>query len=761
MTRFLKSLLCVGLLMAGGRAASGFVLLGPTNEVWQVPTIGFDLPGDVGAPKNISQEYRRNVPVLFYTFDTAFEGYFGADGIAAVEKAFAMMNSLPEVSSITNLMDYPLDTRAMNLQANYLGLMDMKSRTLSVLVEQLGLGQPERFTWCLHNRFIGPGGCPDDMDYIVVQRNFAIEPSSLDTLQYSPYVNNSMLTYWIDEDCNVAPFGLDPAADAEELNVDEINAPLTAVASARVNLFDLGSLYTGLTRDDMAGLRYLMRFPNINRESLGTNSMVLSTNLSRNALSILVTSNLQDLATIALTNDTPGLQAAFPNLMILNTTPYLAQVVTTNYSAYFTNFPWTPAGTPATLAYATNYDTNVVFNYRHTLGNVVSNTFIFPNGYRFTNQSIFAISPLVTSNLVTVIETNVTLSSSPWSPPGAGVLTTNVTATPMWTNMVVGDFFLPPTNLCGAFLLSNVLTKVTAVTNTPLAATNFVSTNGQFYSRSYVTYFTNHIFAYFPVDCLTNLTGDYHGIERVRFVRRDGYDQVLGRYLEPFITNYTVVARNITNHVNITQTVARVVYQPDFLFTAQDFVPGPAADQNTPYPRMTRGITYGPDNAAGNPGPGTIESPTFITFDSGGPVYLNFATNGYFLSQGYASELSSLRTAIWASYDETTNAPIVFPNGTSLQELENRMVIRVLPETLPDGKFNTPYSAQLTAEGGTPPYQWRLADGSPGLPSDLLLSVGGLISGRPLEPGIYDFTIRMTDGAGLYLDQAFTLTINP
>lgn len=761
MTRFLKTLLCAGLLMAGVRGALGFALHGPVNEAWQVPTIGYNLPWyvDIGAPKNFADEYRRNVPIMFYTFDPEFEDYFGVHGMEAVDRAFAILNSLADVSSYSNdLSEFPLSTKATNFRASLLGLMDMKSMTLSLMMEQLGLAEPDRYTWNIRNRFVGPGGCPNDVDYLIVMRNYAIQPTALDTLMYSPYVNGAMLTYFIDEDCNVAPNDLDPAAEAWEVVTDPINDRYTAVASFQVNTIDLGALYTGLTRDDVAGLRYLMRFGNVNLESLGTNSLMLRTNATSQALNFLVTSNLADLAAIALTNDTPGLQAAFPGLTILSTTPYLAQVVTTNYFAYFTNFPWTPAGTPATLAYVTNYDTNIVFNYQHTLGNVVSNTFVFPNGYRFTNQSIFSSSLPVTSNLVTVIETNVTLTSSPWSPPGAGALTTNVTVTSMWTNMVVGDYFLPPTNLCGALLLSNVLTKVTAVTNTPLAATNFVSTNGQFYSISYVTYFTNHVFAYFPVECVTNAVGRFHGVERIRFVRRDGYDPLTGQYIEPLQTNYSIVVFNPTNNQNVTQTVSRVVTQPDILFSAQDFAPGPAVGPRLLYAQVTRNINFNQALTGGTPGPGTIEAPTLITFDKTGPVFRNTAGGSPLF---FLDESTQVGWPLWASYDETTNAPIVFPNGASIEELENRLVIQIQPSTLADGQVNVAYSAQLAVLGGTPPYLWTLSPTSAGLPYNLSLSPDGLLSGRPMEAGVYDFSIRVTDAGGRYVEQVYSLKINP
>ena len=88
-------------------------------------------------------------------------------------------------------------------------------------MEQLGLAEPERYTWTLHDRF-DPPGCPLTTEYIVVMRNFDVIDSPLNQVQYSPYVNNVLYTYSIAEDCNrhppewtaiTIPFAVDPNAE--------------------------------------------------------------------------------------------------------------------------------------------------------------------------------------------------------------------------------------------------------------------------------------------------------------------------------------------------------------------------------------------------------------------------------------------------------------------------------------------------------------------------------------------------------------------
>src|ERR1039458_6689248 len=85
--------------------------------------------------------------------------------------------------------------------------LDLKSTTLHLLVEQLGLTEPERYTWTLHDRYTAPGPlpCPLLEYYLVVQRNFDPVPSPLNQVQYSPYVNNVLYTYFIEDDCDHHP----------------------------------------------------------------------------------------------------------------------------------------------------------------------------------------------------------------------------------------------------------------------------------------------------------------------------------------------------------------------------------------------------------------------------------------------------------------------------------------------------------------------------------------------------------------------------
>lgn len=85
-------------------------------------------------------------------------------------------------------------------------------------------------------------------------------------------------------------------------------------------------------------------------------------------------------------------------------------------------------------------------------------------------------------------------------------------------------------------------------------------------------------------------------------------------------------------------------------------------------------------------------------------------------------------------------------------------VITLNPATLPPGAVAAPYSQPVTASGGTAPYTYAVASGA--LPAGLSLNSGtGIISGVPLQPGLFSFTIRATDAAGCVGARPYTLTI--
>jgi hypothetical protein len=325
----------------------------------------------------------------------------------------------------------------------------------------------------------------------------------------------------------------------------------------------------------------------------------------------------------------------------------------------------------------------------------------------------------------------------------------------MLTNLVSGDFYID-TNGCGIQILSNVLTKAFGITNT-LIVTNTPTNaaSGTFLlSRTYINWFTNHYLASFPVLCVTNEPSLRRGIEKITFVKT-AYDSLLGRFYAPQTNFFTMTA--VTNSTNWVQTYQRVANVPDFLFSARDLMPGPAqpVDQGS---EVTRGISFNSANAlAGLAGPGTIDPPTLITFNNSGPIYYNVATNHLYA----LDELGRFQYPMWGSFDDSTNAPVVYPNGTSIASLESQMLMQVTSLTLPPAHVGVAYNAQLTGTGGVLPYTWALAPNSTALPSGLVLTLDGRLSGTPTASGISSFFVQMTGADAGFTVWQITVTVLP
>ena len=85
------------------------------------------------------------------------------------------------------------------------------------------------------------------------------------------------------------------------------------------------------------------------------------------------------------------------------------------------------------------------------------------------------------------------------------------------------------------------------------------------------------------------------------------------------------------------------------------------------------------------------------------------------------------------------------------------------PQMLPSGAVGQPYSATLSASGGTPPYTWVVVSGT--LPAGLVLNSNGTIGSTPTTAGTTSFTAKVTDsGAGSLAQtatQAYSITVNP
>jgi hypothetical protein len=706
MFRAIKSFLLVPVLMlSGGYSVFGFALAGPigfglpaAGDTWQTTDLGYGLATpnyniDLVAPKNLGEQYRWDTKNIYYSFDPSFSQYYGTNGMAAVDAAFAILNSLSNVDSYTTaLSEWPLKSSRFNFTAANAGLLDVKSYVLIEMMEQLGLAEPDRWTFCLHDRDLPAGNVCPNYDYNVIQRNF--DPV---TQNYSTYVNGVLYTFIIIESCpNPPAFANLTGATTENVPVDpeQVAEGLSAVAAGQFggipNAGDpsatlTGKFYTGLTRDDVGGFRYLYSTNTIVDEQVSGGALQLP-----GASTIVLTSNLAQLQSDSLTNGQTALQALYPTLQITGQTTGSGTVFVTNF-ILVTNPPpaGSVAGTPPTIILEPQVSSQTVQTFAYTFGNVITN-FTYTNG---------------------------------------GVLVTN---TP-------NEYLLVPSNQCGFSILSNALTLTLTTTNTNTLA---------------VTTFTSHALVVNIFSCFTNAISVLEGTEKLNFFRID-YDSLVSSTFAPFTNTWTLTA--VSNNRPFAQTYNRVVTRPDILFTAQDIQTGPTGLTGVFISRRSRpnfvvSVIQTNNSQLGGPGTISYNFPSLIngtnltiTLDKTGPIF-SVSAPAFQIPIGPGN--TNLPDFQWASFDGSTNAPVVYPVNTDYQNLVNNIFLQITtPGSLPTGIVNQSYSTLLTASGATPPpYFYTNISGS--LPSGLnFVTAGGntTIAGTPMATGIFDFVLSVTD----------------
>lgn len=260
MLRFLKAVGWLVVILALVAPARAFTTWGPA-EAWQTTDLDyltryFYGTTELGGPKNFGEGSRINVPIITYAYDFTFLSYFGVDGVKAVDKAMNLLNGLPSASSANLSKFVTQGVMQANYSAQAMSLLDLKSEVMNVMLEHMGL-LGETHVYDLRTRQALPGTC--QFDYYVINRNY-------DPVTYDPsdYVNGTLYSYVIEDGC---PIGTQ-VGDAIEVLPDATKPPYVYTAVATQEGLQIGGYYTGLSRDDMGGLRYLYRRDNFNYESL-------------------------------------------------------------------------------------------------------------------------------------------------------------------------------------------------------------------------------------------------------------------------------------------------------------------------------------------------------------------------------------------------------------------------------------------------------------------------------------------------------------
>lgn len=777
------------------QTARAFSLAGPVGnggDSWQIAPNGWGPPRDVIAAKNLGEEYRRNTPVMFYTYDQNFRDFYGAAGMASVDKAFTILNESFTNSPSgpirgvdgysTDLSEFSLETRHVNYQAQALGIIDMSSYALGNMVAELGLADSVFYTWGIHNRYLPAGGtCPPDMEYTVVQRNFDFVSSPLDQLQYSAYVNNVKYYYEIEEFCT----GPNPLAEPAILSVDVLADIASPVSTYQHNNIWWGDYFSGLTRDDVAGFRYLLSTNNVNYEDISPDSTLYQTTTNIVYPPLIfppyltgatnfsgtngtgyyfysgVGTNFGGTATAGYgygdytaflafirTNPPAAVQAAYPGVVITSVSNTYVLATNQTIVTYFTNGGYgSPAGTQI-FVIATNWGSEYwEFLYDYTFANV------------FPYHSAPSYNLLVTATVGTGIG----------SPVGSPAYTNYTTKKIKTTS---ADFFVLPlfyTNTCPLDLLlaNGSIPNVLAITNgIGMALTNSAETN--LLAMTYlVSFFTNYSYQAEPVNCtaITGATNYFQGIEKMQFVYvpYTNFNTLSGLFYQPITNNYTLISVNAG--VPQVQYLQRIVTAPDFLMSAADLLP---SGNSVVMQVVNEKSLPNFDTAHVLPnlaGPGTIQSPSEITWNKSSTLFYNTPSgtmNGdpYFnvLPGNDASDGFYSTYYVVGSFDGTTNAPVVFPDGTSIDDLANQVLITVSPQSLANGAVNQPYPpVQFTVSGGA--LTGALTWSGNNLPANMTITPAGIFSGVPTVAGTYSFSVTVTDSTGLSVQYYYILII--
>ncbi len=167
-------------------------------------------------------------------------------------------------------------------------------------------------------------------------------------------------------------------------------------------------------------------------------------------------------------------------------------------------------------------------------------------------------------------------------------------------------------------------------------------------------------------------------------------------------------------------------------------------DLGTP-PVITNPASAGPITA------GTQNTAYSFTFAATGTTPLVWSITSGAPPTGVSLNSSTGVLAGTPTASGTFNFTISVTNGfgspsTQADSLTIAPVCLITAPTLPSGKFNVPYSQTVTTAGCTSP-TFAITSGS--IPTGMTLHTGtGVIDGTPTVPGLFNFTIGVTDAAG-------------
>ena len=151
-----------------------------------------------------------------------------------------------------------------------------------------------------------------------------------------------------------------------------------------------------------------------------------------------------------------------------------------------------------------------------------------------------------------------------------------------------------------------------------------------------------------------------------------------------------------------------------------------------------------------------------ISVTGGSPPY-RFDVAGGSPPVGLSLNPATGALAGFPSGDGNYTFTIAVTDAASVQSLRTftMTVVRPIsisgPTILPAAIVSHAFQTQLAAAGGLLPYRWSIVNGTP--PAGITMSATGLLGGFPSAAGSFEFSIQVTDSAGLTAVTKLSLTV--
>lgn len=158
----------------------------------------------------------------------------------------------------------------------------------------------------------------------------------------------------------------------------------------------------------------------------------------------------------------------------------------------------------------------------------------------------------------------------------------------------------------------------------------------------------------------TNTLAVRGGVEKVTY-RRANFTVPYGTQFRPRVQTYKLPLR--TESGLRSESVRRLIEIPDIIFMAEDIAPPAPGAFPFPIPLLFRQSNIFLDNPTPDEGPGVILPQTVISYNKIGPFFRQTTPN-FLYEESFAG-------FVWGSFDGTTNDPIVYPEGTTIQDIED------------------------------------------------------------------------------------------